>query len=310
MRAFRFPSLSAGVDDTAVSQGWHQGGVVSDATAVSESSSYPNAGSSVGSSDGRSVRSRSSNIPLPSSHVVRTQSELQLSLDEAAAEQRDATMFYRVLNGLRERQLRGASASITASGPPGIPNHGEGAWSGSEDLASSETDACQGEARHASHSAMNENGLFLSLLSSNNQGMFESSELPNSNRNEGIALSMPIAPIAFRSNRIPEVPWRLRADGGQQLTPVAESPGQHTMDEWSITGFGEADLSRNALKSTQPEPPSLVSLLQPQPAEATAGFFPSSTVHAVTLHADTSLYDVEDISDEVDEEEGVFDMDL
>jgi hypothetical protein len=49
--------------------------------------------------------SRSSNIPLPSTHVPRTQSELQLYLDEEVAEQRDINMFYRLVNGIRERQL-------------------------------------------------------------------------------------------------------------------------------------------------------------------------------------------------------------
>lgn len=53
--------------------------------------------SSVGSS-------RSSSIPLPSTHVARTQSELQLHLDEEVAEQRDTNMFYRLVNGIRERQ--------------------------------------------------------------------------------------------------------------------------------------------------------------------------------------------------------------
>lgn len=47
---------------------------------------------------------RSSSIPLPSSHVTRTQSEVQLSLDQAAAEERDIHMFYRLVNGIRERQ--------------------------------------------------------------------------------------------------------------------------------------------------------------------------------------------------------------
>jgi hypothetical protein len=51
-----------------------------------------------------SVGNRSSSIPLPSTHVARTQSELQLHLDEEAAEQRDTNMFYRLVNGIRERQ--------------------------------------------------------------------------------------------------------------------------------------------------------------------------------------------------------------
>mmetsp|Transcript_16847 Transcript_16847/g.31510 ORF Transcript_16847/g.31510 Transcript_16847/m.31510 type:complete len:246 (+) Transcript_16847:242-979(+) len=47
---------------------------------------------------------RSTSIPLPASHVPKTKSELQLCIDEEAAEQRDARMFYRLVNGLRERQ--------------------------------------------------------------------------------------------------------------------------------------------------------------------------------------------------------------
>lgn len=47
---------------------------------------------------------RSSNIPLPSSHVHRTASELQLRLDQEVAEARDLNMFYRLVNGVREKQ--------------------------------------------------------------------------------------------------------------------------------------------------------------------------------------------------------------
>ena len=66
--------------------------------------SESNAASNVSnpSSEGTSV-TRSSNIPLPSSHVARTQSEVQLSLDQEVAEQRDVHMFYRLVNGIRER---------------------------------------------------------------------------------------------------------------------------------------------------------------------------------------------------------------
>lgn len=51
------------------------------------------------------TRGRSSSIPLPSSHVARTESELQLSLDQEAAERRDHEMFYRMINGIRERHV-------------------------------------------------------------------------------------------------------------------------------------------------------------------------------------------------------------
>lgn len=57
---------------------------------------------------------RSTSIPLPSSHVPRTQSELQLSIDEEAAEQRDARMFYRLVNGIRERQQQQATTALSS----------------------------------------------------------------------------------------------------------------------------------------------------------------------------------------------------
>jgi hypothetical protein len=64
------------------------------------STSNRKSNSSVGRSNGRS----SASIPLPSTHVARTQSELQLYVDEGVAEQRDTNMFYRLVNGIRERQ--------------------------------------------------------------------------------------------------------------------------------------------------------------------------------------------------------------
>ncbi|VEU43485.1 unnamed protein product [Pseudo-nitzschia multistriata] len=49
---------------------------------------------------------RSQNIPLPMSHMHRTQSEVQLCEDMETAEQRDLNMFYRVVNGIRDRQMQ------------------------------------------------------------------------------------------------------------------------------------------------------------------------------------------------------------
>jgi hypothetical protein len=50
------------------------------------------------------ARSRSASIPLPPSHVARTHSEVQLSMDVEVAEQRDFHMFERLVNGMRDRQ--------------------------------------------------------------------------------------------------------------------------------------------------------------------------------------------------------------
>jgi len=60
---------------------------------------------------------RSSSIPLPRSHILRTESEVQLSHAEAAAEQRDLHMFYRLVNGIRSRQAESQRQETS------IPHH-------------------------------------------------------------------------------------------------------------------------------------------------------------------------------------------
>jgi hypothetical protein len=65
----------------------------------------PSPGGELGAATGENrFRESTSSIPLPASHVHRTQSELQLSRDEEEAELRDLNMFYRLVNGVRERQ--------------------------------------------------------------------------------------------------------------------------------------------------------------------------------------------------------------
>lgn len=56
---------------------------------------------------------------MPRSHVPRTNSEAQLDEDTAAAEFRDLCMFYRVVNGIRDRQ---ASNSMGISDQPESEN--------------------------------------------------------------------------------------------------------------------------------------------------------------------------------------------
>lgn len=70
-------------------------------------------------------RSSSHTIPLPSSHIPRTQSELQLCDDMAAAEWRDLCMFHRVVNGIREKHRRSDGLSVTMfeRSTEGCPTH-------------------------------------------------------------------------------------------------------------------------------------------------------------------------------------------
>jgi hypothetical protein len=59
----------------------------------------------------------SNNIPLPSSYVSRTESEVQLAMDVAAAERRDERMFHRLINGIqdRHRQMKKTAGASTQS---------------------------------------------------------------------------------------------------------------------------------------------------------------------------------------------------
>lgn len=63
-------------------------------------------------------KARSRTIPLPSTHIARTQSELQLSEDMAAAEWKDMCMFYRVVGGIRERQEQCCSNGVAIHEEP------------------------------------------------------------------------------------------------------------------------------------------------------------------------------------------------
>lgn len=68
--------------------------------------------------DSRVNPRHSRNIPLPSSHITRTQSELQLSEAVAAAEWQDLCMFYRVVRGIRERQQPHRSDGVPMNADP------------------------------------------------------------------------------------------------------------------------------------------------------------------------------------------------
>jgi len=54
-------------------------------------------------------------ISLPSSHISRTRSELQLSENIATAEWRDNCMFHRLVNGIREKQAEQIQYSTFSS---------------------------------------------------------------------------------------------------------------------------------------------------------------------------------------------------
>ena len=57
-------------------------------------------------------------IPLPLTHVRRTESEVRLSDDQEIAEQREIHMFYRLLHGIRRRQESAAGYGASMVHPP------------------------------------------------------------------------------------------------------------------------------------------------------------------------------------------------
>jgi hypothetical protein len=63
----------------------------------------------------------SSSIPLPRTHVSRTESEKQLAMDVAVAEQRDERMFNRLIHGIRARHYQrvgnSTESEIVSTGP-------------------------------------------------------------------------------------------------------------------------------------------------------------------------------------------------
>ena len=99
-------SCTAVVEASPTGSSWCKGGAYyhhngGGGTSSASSSSVPHT-----EELGMSINSiRSASIPLPSSHIDRTQSEIQFDMDQAAAQQREISMFYRVVHG-REMKKR------------------------------------------------------------------------------------------------------------------------------------------------------------------------------------------------------------
>jgi hypothetical protein len=62
---------------------------------------------------------RSPRIPFPSGYISRTQSEIQLTIDQERAKQHELQMFHRLVNGIRDRQQHlGSSHLVSTDGLP------------------------------------------------------------------------------------------------------------------------------------------------------------------------------------------------
>lgn len=62
----------------------------------------------------------SSSIPLPSTHISRTESEAQLAIEIAVAEKRDERMFHRLINGIQARHHKHTLANKASFRPSRI----------------------------------------------------------------------------------------------------------------------------------------------------------------------------------------------
>ena len=74
----------------------------------------------------REKNTKSSNIPLPSTYVSRTQSEVQLAIDVAVAERRDERMFHRIVKGIqdRHRQVKEKASTTVSTHSQSTPRTG------------------------------------------------------------------------------------------------------------------------------------------------------------------------------------------
>ncbi|KAG7342325.1 hypothetical protein IV203_007418 [Nitzschia inconspicua] len=178
------------------------------------------------------INRRSESIPLPSSHVHRTHSEVQLCEDMETAERRDLNMFYRLVNGIRERQMHlvhehhPQDALVSSE----LHHHSHGFY----DRGSEVAESCVAHIIHTrnapldttSHVHLHSNDHSTSLPSNNSSSVFQASAAVQA-MNEG-ALSDP---------------------GDHQEEELV-------LSEWSLSGFDEetAMLDRQQQRLPQLQP--------------------------------------------------------
>jgi hypothetical protein len=199
-----------------------------------------------------STSRKSKSIPLPRSHVHRTQSEVQLCEDMETAERRDLNMFYRLVNGIRERQTKLLAMND-------LPNPNRDTWPILQQhqpsrhinlpfsnydptttqycLGSREAESC---VAHIIHTRNDDNN------STNN--IIKEAYLPSKNNIHNVhgSCAMPASEMLLR---------QVRRNPGSTSDPNCHPKGENGLGEWwSLSGFDEdvpAPLSNSSISKPQ-----------------------------------------------------------
>ncbi|KAG7363493.1 hypothetical protein IV203_026854 [Nitzschia inconspicua] len=178
------------------------------------------------------INRRSESIPLPSSHVHRTHSEVQLCEDMETAERRDLNMFYRLVNGIRERQMHlvhehhPQDALVSSE----LHHHGHGFYDRGSDVAES----------FVAH-----------IIHTRNAPLDTTSHVhPNSNDHSASLPSNNISSVFQASAAVQAM------NQGALSDPGDDQEEELVLGEWSLSGFDEetATLDRQQQRLSQLQP--------------------------------------------------------
>jgi hypothetical protein len=170
--------------------------------------------------DNRIDRRKSQNIPLPESHVHRTRSEVQLCEDMESAEQRDLNMFYRLVNGIRDRQMHLVRDNESSNAAAAYYDPAHGLTEAEQSLAHIiHTRNAPVAAASASKNITN--------ITNNNNNRNNHANIHSFGLNTGIQQQQP--------------------QGGPASAAVASLVGNHQQQqhEWSVSGFDDISSSRS-----------------------------------------------------------------
>ena len=229
---------------------------------------------------------KSQSIPLPSTHVHRTQSEVQLSEDMETAERRDLNMFYRLVNGIRERQMNLVhehhDESSSGYSPPPPQHHQHQQHYPQQQhphLAIKEAESCVAHIIHTRNTPLDRN-TYLNATSDHN-----STSLPsNSERGHQQAAATEALHNILTNHQ------------GAYSDPTwneEEQPG-----DWSLSGFDELDENRQAAGGGTDS--SSANIINDHHTSLSTSPIPTTSTTQHQVHVPPSG----------DDDEGIFDLDL
>lgn len=174
--------------------------------------------------DNRIDRRKSQNIPLPESHVHRTRSEVQLCEDMESAEQRDLNMFYRLVNGIRDRQMHLVRDNESSNAAAAYYDPAHGLTEAEQSLA---------HIIHTRNAPVAAASASKNITNNNNNNRNNHANIHSFGLNTGI-------PIFEKKEEQQQQP-----QGGPASAAVASLVGNHQQqqNEWSVSGFDDISSS-------------------------------------------------------------------